>query len=80
MTSRLEELLRPGVSVPFVDFLPAGLDDAGDFAPKRQLTEAQTADTELTQVRARPAADFAAVVLAAGKLRLAGVFNSFRCS
>src|ERR1700684_2157052 len=59
------------LSPPFC-YLPAGLNDPGNFSPKRQLTEAQTAQTELAQVGAGPAADFAAIVLAAGKLRLAG--------
>src|SRR5580698_371310 len=64
---------------PPLCYLPAGLHDARDLSPKRQLAEAQTAQTELAQVRAGPAADLAAIVLAAGKLRFAGVFNSFCC-
>jgi hypothetical protein len=65
---------------PPLSYLPAGLNDPGNLSPKRQLTEAQTAQTEFAQVSARPAADLAAIVLAAGKFRLAGVFNSFCCS
>jgi hypothetical protein len=60
--------------------LPTGLNETGDFPPKRQLAEAQAAKTKLAQIGTRPAANFAAIVLAAGKFRLAGVFNSFRCS
>jgi hypothetical protein len=60
-------------------YLPAGLNDSGNFSPQRQLAEAQAAKAELAQVRTGPAADLAAIVLAAGKLRLAGVFNSFCC-
>jgi hypothetical protein len=60
--------------------LPTGFNDARDFAPERQLAEAQAAEAELAQIRARPAANLAAIVLAAGKFRLAGVFNSFRSS
>jgi hypothetical protein len=59
--------------------LPTGLDDTGDFAPKRQLAEAQAAQAKLAQVSARPSADFAAIVLAAGKFWLPFVFNSFCC-
>src|ERR1700744_956754 len=57
----------------FLRGLPAGLDDTGDLAPQRQLSEAQPADAKLAQVSARPSADFAAVMLAAGKFRFAGV-------
>jgi hypothetical protein len=60
-------------------YLPAGLNHSGNFSPQRQLAEAQAAKAELAQVRTGPAADLAAIVLAAGKLRLAGVFNSFSC-
>src|SRR6201995_830482 len=60
--------------------LPAGLDDAWDLALERQCTEAQTADAELAQERARTAAELAAVVLAGLELRLCRVFHSFCCS
>jgi hypothetical protein len=70
----------PTSRAPDTKPLPAGFDNAGDFAPKRQLAEAQAAKTELAQIGTRPAANFAAIVLPAGKFRLAGVFNSFRCS
>jgi hypothetical protein len=60
-------------------YLPAGLNHSGNFSPQRQLAEAQAAKAELAQVRTGPAADLAAIVLAAGKLRLAGVFHSFCC-
>src|ERR1700735_4511333 len=64
---------------PPLCYLPAGLNNPGNLAPERQLAEAQTAQTELAQVGAGPAANLAAIVLAAGKLRLAGVFDSFCC-
>jgi hypothetical protein len=60
-------------------YLPARFNNSGNFSPQGQLAEAQAAKAELAQVRTGPAADFAAIVLAAGKLRLAGVFNSFCC-
>src|ERR1700722_4377017 len=60
-------------------YLPTGLNDAGNFAPKRQLAEAQAAKAKLAQVGARSAANLAAIMLAAGKLRLAGGFYSVCC-
>jgi hypothetical protein len=59
--------------------LPAGLDDARNFALERKTAEAQTADTELAQKRARTAAELAAVVLAGLELRFASVFDAL-CS
>src|SRR5262249_23572315 len=59
--------------------LPGGLHYAGDLSLERQRTEAQTADAKLAQIGTGAAAQFAAVVLAGRKLRLASVFYSF-CS
>jgi hypothetical protein len=72
----MTQIMKPGQLL----YLPAGLNHSGNFSPQRQLAEAQAAKAELAQVRSGPAADLAAIVLAAGKLRLAGVFNSFCCS
>src|SRR5437773_1578349 len=49
---------------------PARLDDARDLATQRQPTEADAAHLELAQIRARPAADLAAVLPANLELRL----------
>jgi len=59
--------------------LPAGLDDARNLALERKTAEAQAADTELAQKRARTAAELAAVVLAGLELRFASVFDAL-CS
>jgi hypothetical protein len=59
--------------------LPAGLDDAWNLTTVSQRTEAQTADTKLAKERTRTSAKLAAVMLAAGKLGLARIFDSF-CS
>src|SRR5580698_1970759 len=59
--------------------LPARLHNARDLALERQTTEAQTADAELAQERARTAAQLAPVVLTGLELRLAGVFYAL-CS
>src|ERR1700761_235166 len=59
--------------------LPTRLHDARNLAFERQTTEAQTADTELAQIRARTAAQLAPVVLTELELRLAGVFDAL-CS
>src|ERR1700761_2429708 len=59
--------------------LPGGLHDAGDLAAQRESAETQAAYAELAQECARAAAQLAAVVLARGKLRLPGVFDTF-CS
>ena len=48
--------------------LPAGLSHAGDLALVGQLTAADTADAVVPQIGVGTAADFAAVVLAAGEL------------
>ena len=49
--------------------LPAGFSNARDLALVSQLAEADTADTEITQVSVRTAADLAAVVLTSRELR-----------
>ena len=59
--------------------LPARLVDAGNLALERERPETQTTDAELTQESPRPAAELAAVVLAAAELRLPRVLYSF-CS
>src|SRR5215469_3530459 len=59
--------------------LPGRLRNPGDLTLQGQTAEAQAAYTELAQVRARPSADLAAVVLARGKLGLLCVFYSFCC-
>jgi hypothetical protein len=56
--------------------LPAGLDDARNLALECQTAEAQAADTELAQKRARTAAELAAVMLAGLELRFASVFDA----
>src|SRR6185312_4026982 len=58
---------------------PGGLNDARDLTLERQLTEAEAADAELPQKRARPATQLTTIVLAALELRLACVLDSF-CS
>src|SRR5947209_1089043 len=50
--------------------LPGRLRNPGDFASQRQPAEAQAADAELAQIRARTSADLAAVVLTSRKLWL----------
>jgi hypothetical protein len=50
--------------------LPGRLQHAWNFATQRQSAEAQAADAELAQVRARASAQLATVVLARGELRL----------
>ena len=59
--------------------LPARLVDAGNLALERERPETQTADAKLTQESPRPAAELAAVVLAAAELRLPRVLHPF-CS
>src|ERR1700733_7494705 len=59
--------------------LPGRLHDTWNLAAQGKPAEAQTAYAELAQECARAAAQLAAVVLARGKLRLPGVFNTF-CS
>jgi hypothetical protein len=76
----MTQIVAPKVAPERLRYLPAGLNHSGNFSPQRQLAEAQAAKAELAQVRTGPAADFAAIVLTAGKFRLAGVFNSFCCS
>ena len=49
-------------------FLPGCLFNAGDLTLIGQLSEANTADTVVSQICVRTAANFAAVVAAAGKL------------
>jgi hypothetical protein len=78
--------LRPKALCPLESLLvfrrvcsPAGLDHAGNFPPQRQLTEAQTAHSELSQVGPRPPAQLAPVVLTALELRLASVLDSLCC-
>src|SRR5581483_4681580 len=60
--------------------LPGRLRHAWNFSPQGKPAETQAADAELADVRARPSADLAAVVLARGELRLSRVLNSFCCS
>src|ERR671910_189351 len=56
--------------------LPAGLAHAWDFSPQGELTETDTAQAELPQHRARPAAALAAADGADLELRRAlGTFN-----
>src|SRR5262245_26614603 len=50
--------------------LPARLDDSGDLPGERQLAEADSAQSEVAQERARTAAAAAAVVRADRELRL----------
>src|SRR3954469_3388181 len=49
-------------------YLPGRLRDAGDLALEREPAEAQAADAELAQVRARASAELAAIVAAAREL------------
>jgi hypothetical protein len=58
--------------------LPAALDYARDLAPERELTEAETAERKLAEIRARAAALAAAVAAPNGELRSLGVFDEFR--
>jgi len=69
--------LRPDLHVRLE--LPAGLDDARNLALERKTAEAEAADAELAQKRARTAAELAAVVLAGLELRFASVFDAL-CS
>src|SRR5579859_4258492 len=57
--------------------LPARFSDAGDFALERHAAEADTAHLKLANIRARTAADAAAIAVLRGKLRLALVFYDF---
>ena len=51
-------------------WLPARLDDAGDFALEAEVSEADAAHGELAQVATNPPADQAAVILPDRKLLL----------
>src|SRR5258708_3593520 len=62
------------VTYPVPPFLPARLDHAGHFTIQRQLPEAQPANSELAQERARTAAAPATVPVAALELRLLFLF------
>jgi hypothetical protein len=73
--SRMTRTVHPCTEPP----LPAGLDHARNLSLERQLTKAQAAEAELAQIPARPSAQLAAIVLAAGKLRLSCVFDSLCC-
>src|SRR5579871_369240 len=61
--------------------LPARLHNAWNFSLKGERAEAETADAELAQERARTTAELAAVVLARLELRLLCIFDAFcgRC-
>src|ERR1700760_1911986 len=59
--------------------LPTRFHNARNLALERQTAEAQTADTELAQIRARTAAQLAAVVLTGLELRLLCGFDAL-CS
>ena len=61
--------------------LPARLHNARNFSLKGERAEAETADAELAQERARTTAELAAVVLAGLELRLLCIFDAFcgRC-
>jgi hypothetical protein len=50
--------------------LPRRLLDAGDLALICQVSEADTADAVISQIRMGSAADFAAVIASGGELRL----------
>jgi hypothetical protein len=67
------------IQVGEADGLPAGFDYAWNLALERKRAEAETADPELAQKRAGPAAELAAVVLAGFELWLSCVFDAF-CS
>ena len=58
--------------------LPRSLLDAGDLALVSQLTEADTADAVVAQVSVGAATDLAAVVAAAGELRLSLLLQNHR--
>src|SRR5580658_2558514 len=63
-------------SVPVLEFLkhlPGRLGHAWNISAQRQLAEAQTAHSELAQIRTRTAAKLAAVMLTRRKLGLASV-------
>ena len=62
-------------------FLPACLSNAGDLALVSKLSEADTADTVLTHIRMRTAAELAAGVLSGGILLLFLLlkYHSFLC-
>src|ERR1035438_7120252 len=67
--SAIGSLVIPALQL-FLWLSPARLRDAGDFPVQRQLAEAQPADAELAQKRARPSAAPAAVAVLAVLLRL----------
>src|ERR1022692_2564276 len=62
--SAIGSLVIPALQL-FLWLSPARLRDAGDFPVQRQLAEAQPADAELAQKRARPSAEPAAVAVLA---------------
>src|ERR1700674_333210 len=72
--SRLTVVLRS-----LVLQLPAALGHAGHVALQRQLAEAQPAQPELAQVRARPAAQVAAVAQTNLEFRRLVLFRDFCC-
>ena len=57
--------------------LPARLHNARNFSLESERAEAETADAELAQERARTTAELAAVVLAGLELRCFCIFNAF---
>src|ERR1039458_3394191 len=67
--SAIGSLVIPALQL-FLWLSPARLRDAGDFPVQCQLAEAQPADAELAQKRARPSAAPAAVAVLAVLLRL----------
>src|SRR3974377_1571648 len=93
---RAEMALRTRVSMSAIGsliisvllrLLPTGFDHSRDLAVERELPEAQAADPELAQKRARASAAPAAVTVLAAHLRLPAldrrlelkVFGDFRC-
>ena len=58
--------------------LPGSLLYSGDLALVSEVTEANTADTELTEIRMRASADFATVVSSGGELRCSLLLNDHR--
>src|SRR5215210_1335240 len=60
-------------------WLPTGLGHSGHVAVVRGIPQADPAEAELAEIRARPPATPAAVVAACLELRLAALPHSLRC-
>src|SRR5262249_26476376 len=71
--------LSPWARCPLPDGLPTTLRHPGDVPLQRELTEAEAAERELSEIRARTPAAAAAVAQPDLVLRRLGLFGDLRC-